>query len=267
MKKIGMTALCLLAFLCVIGVFLIGGQIAVYCWNIAVFILAPAAIIGLLIQLLILTVALCKKKKIIWNICFLAITVVFALPIAVLFGISPVSYPTTADPDDVVSASMPVENAVLFGGKNYKAHAMWPSECYAYDIVKRPHDVGSENLSDYGIYNCDVYAPVSGTVIAIENHEPDITPNTDTFTSALGNYVSIKIDNRDTYLVLAHFKQNSLLVNVGDHVEQNQLIGKVGNSGTTSEPHLHMQHQRNNPLKVIFPTCVEGLPICFDTNK
>ena len=263
MKKAALGVLCFLAFFCIISIYFIGGQFAAYIWIIAVFILAPAAIIALLIQLIILVVSLRKKKRISWNICYIVVTIVFALPITVLFGISPVSYPTNANPDDAIIAAIPVEDAVLFGGKEHKSHAMWPSECYAYDIVKEPHDVGSKNLDDYGIYNCDVYSPISGTVIATENNEPDITPNTDEFTSYTGNYIYIKIDGKDTYLILAHFKQGSISVNVGDHVEQNQLIGEVGNSGTTSEPHLHIQHQRNNPINMAFPSCAEGLPIIF----
>lgn len=264
MKKVLLGVLCLLACFCIISAFLIGGQLAAYIWNVAVFIFAPIAIIALLIQLITLTFSLIMKKKVTWNICFIVVTIAFALPITVLFGISPVTYPTNANPGDAIIASMPVEDAVVFGGKEYKSHAMWPSECYAYDIVKEPHDVGSKNLEDYGIYNCDVYSPVSGTVITIENNEPDIIPNTDEFTSSMGNYIYIKIDVQDTYLILAHFKQGSISVNVGDHVDQNQLIGKVGNSGTTSEPHLHIQHQRNNPIDMLFPSCAEGLPIIFN---
>lgn len=263
MKKVGMGVLCFLAVFCSISVYFIGGQLAAYSWSIAVLILAPAAVIALLIQLVVLIVTLCKKKRVLWNIAYIAITIIFALPITVLLGVSPITYPTNADPDDAVIATMPVEDAVLFGGKTYRSHAMWPSECYAYDLVKEPHDVGSNDLDDYGIYNCDVYSPVSGTVIATENNEPDIAPNTDAFTSSMGNYIYIKIDDQDTYLILAHFKQNSISVKAGDHVEQKQMIGKVGNSGTTSEPHLHIQHQRNNPINVTFPTCVEGLPIVF----
>ncbi|MCI2046290.1 MAG: peptidoglycan DD-metalloendopeptidase family protein [Faecalibacterium sp.] len=267
MKKISLGALCLLAFFCMISVFLIGGQLAAYIWNVAVFIFSPIAIIALLIQLIVLMVFLIKKKNVSWNIRFIAVTFVMALPITVLLGISPVTYPTNANSHDTIIATIPVEDAVIFGGKEYRSHAMWPSECYAYDIVKEPHDVGSKNLEDYGIYNCDVYSPVSGTVIATENNEPDITPNTDEFTSSMGNYIYIKIDGHDSYLILAHFKQDSISVGVGDHVEQKQLVGKVGNSGTTSEPHLHVQHQRNNPLDMTFPSCAEGLPIIFSDRK
>lgn len=52
-------------------------------------------------------------------------------------------------------------------------------------------------------------------------------------------------------------------VSVGDHVTKGMYIAKVGNSGTTSEPHLHIQHQRNNPMNMKFAICSEGLPIEF----
>lgn len=57
--------------------------------------------------------------------------------------------------------------------------------------------------------------------------------------------------------------QDSIEVSVGEHIDIGDVIGKVGNSGTTSEPHLHIQHQRNNPLEMKFPVCAEGLPITF----
>lgn len=74
---------------------------------------------------------------------------------------------------------MPVENAVLFGGKEYKTHAMWPSECYAFDILKEPYEVGSNNLDDYGIFGEDIYSPVSSAIIGMENNEIDIEPNSE----------------------------------------------------------------------------------------
>ena len=191
MKKIALGALCFFAFFCIISVYFIGGQFAAYIWNIAVFILAPIAMILLIIQLIVLIVSLCKKKRLFLNITYIAITIIFVLPITVLFGVSTVTYPTNAKPKDAVTVTMPINDAVVFGGKEYKSHAMWPSERYAYDIVKEPHDVG-------------------------------------------------------------------------DHIEQKQVLGKVGNSGTTSEPHLHIQHQRNNPKNMVFPTCAEGLPLIFN---
>ncbi|HAB60121.1 MAG TPA: hypothetical protein DCE48_05345 [Lachnospiraceae bacterium] len=96
---------------------------------------------------------------------------------------------------------MPVENAVLFGGKEYKTHAMWPSECYAFDILKEPYEVGSNNLDDYGIFGEDIYSPVSSAIIGMENNEIDIEPNSENFTSSLRNYLYIKLEDTYTYLI------------------------------------------------------------------
>ena len=45
------------------------------------------------------------------------------------------------------------------------------------------------------------------------------------------------------YLEMAHLSPGSIQVKVGDHVRVGQEIAKVGNSGNTSEPHLHIQAQ------------------------
>lgn len=263
MKKIILAILCTLALMGVIGVYSVGGMVGAYTWSLFIFILAPVAVLAVIIQLVVLIGRLIKKQIIKWNIIFLLVSLVFTYHITILMGISPITYPTNADESESVQAIIPVEDAVLFGGKEYKTHAIWPSECYAYDILAKPYDVGSEELEDYGIYGRDVVAPVSGTIIDMVNTEIDIVPNTEEFTSSLGNYVFIQIDETNTYMILAHFQQGSISVSIGDHVTQGTMIGKVGNSGTTSEPHLHMQHQRNNPLTMIYPTCAEGLPIIF----
>jgi len=263
MKKIVLGLLCAIAITLIVCVYCIGGQIGAYAWNSAVFIFAPVAIVAILVQTVIIIIALLKRKKVIWNIAFMTISIVFAIPVTVLFGVSPLTYPRNANYDDSITVTMPIENAILFGGKEYKTHAMWSSECYAYDILKEPYEVGSGNLDDYGIFGVDIISPIAGTVIAIENNEPDIIPNTEEFTSSFGNYIFIKIDETNTYLILAHLKKNSIVVSVGEHIDEGIVIGKVGNSGTTSEPHLHIQHQRNNPLEIKFPNLAEGLPISF----
>lgn len=76
-----------------------------------------------------------------------------------------------------------------------------------------------------------------------------------------GNYVVIQMET-GTYLLLAHFKPGSITVKVGELVEEGQVIAACGNSGNTSEPHIHIHHQRINPE--IWPTGFgEGLPLYF----
>ena len=65
-----------------------------------------------------------------------------------------------------------------------------------------------------------------------------------------------------TYLVIAHLKQGSVRVKTGESVEEGQVIGECGNSGNTSEPHIHIHHQRQDPS--VFPiNFAEGLPLYF----
>lgn len=263
MKKILLGFLCLVELMVILCVYGIGGMPGAYAWTIAIFILAPVACIGVVISLGLLIFRLCKHKKIRWNVACLVPIIFLAYPITILFGISSITYPSKEYKEYDIKMQLPVENAVLKGGKKYKAHAIWPSECYAYDILVEPYGIDSDNLRDYGIYLADIVSPVMGTVIAVHDEEEDIAPNTDEFTSSLGNYIFIEIKETGTYLILAHLEKDSILVKVGDVVREGQTLGKVGNSGTTSEPHLHMQHQKNNPLTMIYPACSEGLPILF----
>lgn len=92
-------------------------------------------------------------------------------------------------------------------------------------------------------------------------------PNQDEFESLEGNYVYIRIEESGTYLLLNHLKQGSVVVSVGDKLEPGDLLGRVGNSGTSSEPHLHIHHQRQDPTKVLHPLFAEGLPLFFENSQ
>lgn len=56
----------------------------------------------------------------------------------------------------------------------------------------------------------------------------------------LGNHVIVD-QGHGVHAAYAHLRRQSLQVKVGDRVQAGQPIGEVGNSGNTSEPHLHVQ--------------------------
>ena len=64
------------------------------------------------------------------------------------------------------------------------------------------------------------------------------------------------------HLIIAHLKPDSVTVRSGDRVNEGQVIGACGNSGNTSEPHVHIHYQRQHP-KDVRMNFAEGLPLYF----
>jgi len=73
-----------------------------------------------------------------------------------------------------------------------------------------------------------------------------------------GNSVIIKTANNE-YLFFAHFKQHSIKVLEGQQVTKGQFLGLCGNSGNSSEPHLHFHIQNAEDM-----TTATGIKCYFD---
>lgn len=143
---------------------------------------------------------------------------------------------------------------VIQGGKGLPTnlfHFSLRGAIYAMDIVRlndfgnRANTVFSRNLEDYAIFGDTIYSPCNGRVVRAHGSNPDnIPPNMDRGPKNT-NMVVIETD---TYTVfMGHMKMNSVMVKEGDRVTTGQPIGRVGNSGFSSEPHLHIQvHKRED---------------------
>jgi hypothetical protein len=64
-----------------------------------------------------------------------------------------------------------------------------------------------------------------------------------------------------TWVVLGHLQKGSVQVAAGQHLDQGQRLGRVGNTGNTGEPHLHIRAQR--PGTADAPLSGSPLPIRF----
>lgn len=117
-------------------------------------------------------------------------------------------------------------------------------------------------LESWYIYGQDVYSVADGTVISVENDFPDqqmTGPQYETTVyNGTGNYVVIQINGG--YAVYCHFKPNTITVKSGQKVTRGQLIGKVGNSGDSTPPHLHFGLHSEFPYYIS-----ESLPYYIDS--
>ncbi|WP_199910036.1 M23 family metallopeptidase [Paenibacillus sp. CAA11] len=216
---------------------------------------------------LIRTAYIRKRLAPIWS-AVLILSLVAAWPLFWLLGLWQIAYPADLSKmSPAVSVRLPLDEHVLvgWGGDTLKSnypHVVVPSERWAYDLLVQPAGTGSQRLEDYGIYGAEVFAPASGTIVGASDKEEDHRPGTDEHDSMPGNHIYIRLDETGTYLVLAHLMKGSIKVQVGDHVAEGDLLAKVGNSGSSSEPHLHIHHQRQDPSSTSM-FLSEGLPLYF----
>jgi hypothetical protein len=142
---------------------------------------------------------------------------------------------------------------VFWGGntreQNY--HHDVPNQRYAFDLIgvgeddKTRSGDGSKN-EDFYAFGREILAPADGIVTDVIDGVRDNLPGSMNPYSALGN--AVLIQHRENEIsVLAHFKMGSIRVKPGDSVKRGQLLGLCGNSGNSSEPHLHY-HLQNTPV-------------------
>ena len=87
-----------------------------------------------------------------------------------------------------------------------------------------------------------VMSPGMGVVEGIKNSVGDNPLGGSDFRDNWGNYVVIRLD-QGGWVLLGHLMQGSICVTVGMRVETGTILGKVGNSGRSPVPHLHLQLQ------------------------
>jgi hypothetical protein len=138
---------------------------------------------------------------------------------------------------------------VLQGGPSVivNHHFRVPEQRAALDLVRtgswgtrRGRGRGNESYLAYGEPVC---SPCDGTVVTARDIFPDQEPGTVTPQPPEGN--AVVIDTGREHIRLAHLRPGSVRVARGQQVRAGELVGEVGNSGNTSEPHLHIDASRD----------------------
>lgn len=141
---------------------------------------------------------------------------------------------------------------VFWGGRDIEQnyHAAHPAQRFAYDFVQRvdgrSHTGDGSEVAQYHCWDEPILAPADGTVIETVGDLPDQAIGTTNAQQPAGNHVMLDLGAGE-YALLAHLRQASIAVEAGQKVAAGDELGRCGNSGNTSEPHLHL-HLQDSPV-------------------
>jgi murein DD-endopeptidase len=115
----------------------------------------------------------------------------------------------------------------------------------------------NKNYRDYG---AEIHSVADGVVTEVKDGIPQNVPGANsravpiTLETVGGNHVIVKIGN-GLYAFYAHAQPGSIRVKLGDTVRAGEVLALVGNSGNSTEPHLHFDICNDNSM-----LACEGLP-------
>jgi murein DD-endopeptidase MepM/ murein hydrolase activator NlpD len=160
------------------------------------------------------------------------------------------------------------EWSVTWGGdtkeQNYHVESVAQKNAFdflIYDEKGLTHKGTGEANEDYYAFGKELYAPCDGEVVLVVDGIKDNIPGVLNPIYIPGNTVIIKTANSE-FVFFAHFKQHSIVVKQGQKVTTGALLGLCGNSGNSSEPHLHFHLQNTEDM-----TKATGAKCFFDQLK
>jgi hypothetical protein len=145
-------------------------------------------------------------------------------------------------------------------------NGLWLAQRYAIDFNRINEQnllaTGPQNRNEsWPTYDQPVLAVADAKVVVAANDQRDQIPNAPkpvTIAQADGNYVILEIAD-GVYAFYAHLKPGTVNVKAGETVTKGQEIGRTGNSGSSTGPHLHFQLM-DRPSALL----ANGIPYVFD---
>lgn len=158
-------------------------------------------------------------------------------------------------------------------------HYRKPQHRYAYDMVVmeegRTYRGPVHDNASYFAWNRSIRAAADGVIVDICDREPDKPGKRASGSPCRDNRVVVEHAD-GLYTAYLHIQQHSATVSPGTRVKAGQVIAQVGNSGSSSEPHLHFMAFRLDasgkllPVPVTFANAypdargerpIEGVPV------
>ena len=145
---------------------------------------------------------------------------------------------------------------MFWGGdtKELNYHVESPAQKNAFDFVikddaSKSFKTDGQKNEDYYAFGREIFSPCDAEVMQSVDGVKDNRPGELNPIYLPGNSVILKTEKNE-FMLLAHFKQGSVKVMQGDKVKQGQMLGLCGNSGNSSEPHLHFHIQNVENMNV-----------------
>ena len=194
-----------------------------------------------------------------WSVCIVVIVVLL-----IQLALS-----RTMMKEAVSIASPSPQRLYVFQGGNTSPvnhHWRYPPQRYALDLTgldasgRRARGFFPEDLTAYVCFGTPLLSPLAGTVVHVENEQPDLAVGRMDKEHPLGNCIIIQpVAQPNMRIVLAHLMHHSITVQPDSIVQAGESIGRIGNSGNMTEPHLHIHAQKmeQGKLKGV-PLKVEG---------
>ncbi len=139
-----------------------------------------------------------------------------------------------------VLLTVPLRGAVLIAQGFEGASSHRGLRPHALDLRRLPATGGDDESAS--IWGAVVTAPAAGFVERVIDQVPDNPLGASNLSENWGNHVVIRLD-QGTWATLAHLQPGSITAAVGMRAEIGTYIGRVGNSGRSTTPHLHLQVQ------------------------
>jgi hypothetical protein len=135
--------------------------------------------------------------------------------------------------------------------------------------------LGTEPVDRFLGFGRPILAPVDGVVAAVHDGEPDHPARRSQLAlvpyalgqaararrgvaAVAGNHVIIALGPAGPYVALVHLQVGSIIVATGQAVAAGQPLGSCGNSGNSTQPHVHVQVMDNLDIGT-----ARGVPMAF----
>lgn len=134
-------------------------------------------------------------------------------------------------------------------GQNY--HMSDKNQQFAYDFLKveggKSYKGDPDRNESYFAFGQPILAPCDGTVVLVIDGVPDNIPGEMNPVQKTGNTLVMRTAAGE-YILFAHLKEGSVSVEKGQQVRRGDLLALCGNSGNSTEAHLHLQLQNTRDI-------------------